>query len=216
MRRRPSVGGRVLCSPSGPADVSMITVRPAKRRFCRIVLDQREAIHLGHQRIDDRPARTGRRPRRHQRARRARRRRSATDVPRSRQASSISSRMRRFVALSSTTSTRRSCRPTRPAGASAGAATSCALQRNGEVEGAALCRPRCRSRCGRPSARRVATRSPAPARCRRSAASSIRRPARRRRRSATACSDGMPMPVSLNDEVHAHVVAACRSPDFGA
>ena len=44
--------------------------------------------------------------------------------------------------------------------------------------------------------RPAATRSPGPGRCRRTCASSSRRPARRPRRSAPACSGGMPMPVS--------------------
>ena len=77
-------------------------------------------------------------------------------------AASSSSRMRRLVALSSTTRTGRPPAP-RLGGSGAGASLAGGRERGGEVERAALARPRSRPRSARPSARPAATRSQAEA-----------------------------------------------------
>ena len=170
----------------------MITVAPRHRASAAICAPQREAVHVRHASHRRRRGRTARAARGlAQRLKRGRRAvgRLGLHAP----AASISCRMRRFVALSSTTSTRRS-RVWPPAGDLARRRPG---RRTGPRNGTGCRGPASLSaRCARPSARRAAPRSSDPARCRRTGASSTRRPARTRRRSCHCLSGGMPMPVS--------------------
>ena len=94
------------------------------------------------------------------------------------------------VAFSSTTSTGRSCRLTGRAGAQPVAAPLGAAEPGGEVERAALADLALDPDAAAHQLDQPRRRSTGPGRCRRTRASSSRRPARRRRRSPAACRPG--------------------------
>ena len=126
---------------------------------------------------------------------------------------SISSRMRRLVALSSTTSTRQAVRVAASDGAAPGGSDRATGPARGEVERAALARLRSRPRSGRPScATSCGGDGQAQPGAAVAAAWSSRRPGRRPRRSCRSLSGGMPMPVSRDGEVQHDLLVRRDSP----
>ena len=189
--------------PAGPGD-HQDDRRARVVRTCRDPLGQGEAVHLGHHDVEQHQARTALRPRPA-----CRRASSASRPPSTTSASSPSRpaaragcagwwRCRRRPGRAGPGSRRGTCLHERPAVRQA--------EPRGEVERAAPARARSRPRSARPSARPAATRSPGPARCRRTGASSSRRPGRTPRRSAPASRRGCRCRCRATREVQADLV----------
>ena len=116
-----------------PADVSMISVAPESRESALTARAKREAVDVGHHGVrQHEPKRVARRGGVTSAASAARA--PSTDTGFIRQLVSISSRMRRLVALSSTTSTRRSCRSADSGGSGCVAMPCCSAEVRDEME----------------------------------------------------------------------------------